>query len=60
MARAGVKGGDKSLEYEDGGEKESKDARKEGNYGDANKNLKFALPPTSALNITRAMIFDAN
>ena len=39
VARAGVEGGDKSLEYEDGGEEDSKDARKEGNDGNANKNL---------------------
>lgn len=39
MARASVKGGDKSFEYEDCGEEDSKDARKEGDDGDADKNL---------------------
>jgi hypothetical protein len=60
VTRTGVKGGDKSLEYEDGGEEDGKDARKENNDRDANKDLKFALPPAMALNISRAMFFDAN
>lgn len=61
LARTGVKGGDKGLEYEDGREEDSKDDHKEDDDGDANKNLKFALPPTMPLNIiTWAMIFDAN
>jgi hypothetical protein len=60
VARTGVKGGNKSLEYEDGGEEDSKDARKESNDGNANESLQFALPPPMALNITRAIIFDAN
>ena len=46
MTRAGVEGGDESLEYGDGGEKDGKDARKENNDRDAKKDLKFALPPT--------------
>lgn len=60
VARTGVKGGDESLEYEDGGEKDSKDARKEKKDRDAKEDLKFALPPMVTLNIFRAMFFDAN
>jgi hypothetical protein len=60
VARTSVKGGDKGLEYEDGGEEDSEDDHKEDDNRNANKNLKFALPPTMPLNITRAMIFDAN
>jgi hypothetical protein len=39
VARTGVKKGDEGFEYEDGGEKDDKDARKEGNDGNANKKL---------------------
>lgn len=60
MTRTGVKGGDESLEYEDDGKKDGKDARKENNDRNAKEDLKFALPPTLAFNITRAMFFDAN
>jgi hypothetical protein len=60
VTRTGVKGGDESLEYEDGGEEDGKDARKENNDRNANKDLKFTLPPTMALNISRAKTFDAN
>jgi hypothetical protein len=60
VTRTGVKGGDESLEYEDDGEKDGKDARKENNDRNAEEDLKFALPPTLALNITWAMFFDAN
>jgi hypothetical protein len=60
VTRTGVKGGDESLEYEDDGEKDGKDARKENNDRDAKEDLKFALPPTLTLDISRAMLFDAN
>jgi hypothetical protein len=60
VTRTGVKRGDESLEYEDGGEEDGKDACKENNNRDADKDLKFTLPPTMALNISRAMFFDAN
>ena len=56
----GVKGGDERLEYEDGGEKDGKNARKESNDRNAKKDFKFALPPRVTLNIFRAMFFDAN
>ena len=55
-----MKGGVGSLGYEDGGEKDGKDARKENNDRNAKKDLKFALPPAMALDIFRAMFFDAN
>lgn len=45
MTRSGVKSGDKSFEYEDGGEKDSKKARKKSDDGNANKNLELAFPP---------------
>jgi len=45
MARTGVKSGDKSLEYEDGGEKDSKEAHKKSDDRNANENLEFVLPP---------------
>ncbi len=60
VARTGVKGGDESLEYEDGGEEDSQDARKEKNDGNATKDLEFAFPPTIALSVSRAIFFDAN
>lgn len=45
MARTGIKSGDKSLEYEDDGEKDSKKARKESDDGNAKENLELAFPP---------------
>jgi len=60
VTRTGVKGGDESLEYEDGGEEDGKDARKENNDRHAKKDLKFTLPPAMALDISRAMFFDTN
>jgi hypothetical protein len=45
MSRSGVKSGDKSLEYEDGGEKDSKKACKKSDDGNANENLELAFPP---------------
>lgn len=60
MTRTRVKDGDESLEYKDDGEQDGKDTRKENNDRNAKKNLKFALPPTLTLNISRAMFFDAN
>jgi hypothetical protein len=60
VARTSVKSGDKSLEYEDGGEKEGKETRKNGNDGDTNKHLEFAFPPEMAFGIIRAMIFHAD
>ena len=60
MTRTSVKGGDGSLAYEDGGEKDGKDARNENNDRNAKKDLKIALPLTMTLNISRAAFFDAN
>ena len=60
MTRTGVKGGDEILEYEDGGEKDDKDVRKENDNRNARKDLKFTLPPSLTLNISRAVFFDAN
>jgi hypothetical protein len=60
MPRAGVERGDESLEYKDGGEEDSKDARKEGNDGKANESFQFAFPPRMAVDEIRATIFDAN
>jgi hypothetical protein len=60
VTRTGIKRGDESLEYEDGGEEDGKDARKESNDRNTKKDLKFALPPAMALDIARAMFFDAN
>jgi hypothetical protein len=60
VTRASVKGGDESLEYEDGGDEDGKDARKKNNDRNAKKYLKFALPPTMSFNIFRAMFLDAN
>ncbi len=57
MTRTGVKGRDESLEYEDGGEKDGKDTRKENDDRNAKKDLKFVLPPTMTLNISRAVFF---
>jgi hypothetical protein len=47
VTRTDVKGGDESLEYEDGGKKDDKDARKENDNRNAKKDLKFAHPPTT-------------
>lgn len=60
LTGTGVKDGDESLDYEDSGEEDSKDARKENNDRDTKKDLKFALPPTMTLDIFPAMFFDAN
>jgi hypothetical protein len=55
-----MKGGVGSLGYEDGGEKDGKDARNENDDRNAKKYLKFTLPLTMTLNISRAALFDAN
>ena len=60
VARTGVESSDKSLEYEDGGEKESKEDGKKGNDGETRKNLEFALPPEMTFGIIGAMFFHAN
>ena len=60
LTGTGVKDGDESLDYEDGGEEDGKDARKENNDRDAKKDFKFALPPTMSFDIFPAMFFDAN
>jgi hypothetical protein len=57
VTRTGVKGRDESLGYEDCGEKDSKDTRKENDNRNAKKDLKFALPSTMTLNISRAVFF---
>jgi hypothetical protein len=58
LAGTSVKGGYESFQYEDGSEEDGKNARKKRNDRNATKDLKFALPPTMALNIFRAMFFD--
>jgi hypothetical protein len=60
VTRTGVKGRNESVEYEDGGEKDGKDAREENNDRNAKKDLKFTLPATMTLNISRVVFFDAN
>jgi hypothetical protein len=60
VTRTSVKGGDEILEYEDGGEKDGKDSRKENIDKNAKEDLEFSLPPTKTLNISRAIFFDRN
>lgn len=60
MTRTDVQGGDGSLEYENGGENDDNDVRKEHYDSNAKEDIKFTLPQTMTLNISRAMFFEAN